>query len=132
MSQKAILDALATRLAASTITTTLGGRIGLDQLAANVALPLLVYRVAATNTAQLFGGIERFDLQFEFQFFQKASDGTTMHTLSSQLKTALDTQLAATGFDRVVFIRTAVGTPSYEDDAWTMTDNYRAVAFRTA
>lgn len=130
MSQKAILDALATRLASSTLYTTLGGRLGLDELAANTALPLMVYRVTGTQTAQLFGGTERYDLTLEFQFYQKSSDGTQMHTLSSQLKTALDASLAASGFDRIVLIRTSTGTPSYEDDSWTMTDTYRAVGFR--
>lgn len=130
MSQKAILDALATRLGGSTLNTTLGGRLGLDQLAANTALPLMVYRVTGTQTTQLFGGTERFDLTIDFEFFQKSSDGTTMHTLSSQLKTALDASLAATGFDRIVLIRTGAGTPSFADDAWTMIDTYRAVGFR--
>jgi hypothetical protein len=131
MSTKAILDALATRLNASTLNTTLGGRLGVDQLAANVALPAMVYRVASADTAKLYQSLERYDLRVEFVFFQKAGDGTTMHTLSGQLETALATTLTVSGFDRVTMIRQSVGSPSFEDDAWTMTDTYRAIGFKS-
>ena len=131
MSTKAVLDALSTRLTTSTISTTLGGRIAVDQLAANVALPAMIYRVTTADTARLFSGLERYEMRLEFIFYQKAGDGTTMHTLSDQLLVALATSIAPTGFDRVTFIRLTVGAPSFEDDAWTMTDTYRAIGFKT-
>jgi hypothetical protein len=39
--------------------------------------------------------------------------------------------MSATGFDRVSAVKTGGGVPSFEDDAWTMTETYRLTAFDT-
>jgi hypothetical protein len=133
MSAKAILDAVWTKLAASTLYTTLGGRIALNQLPADTRVPLLVYGpTGEPSITKAFGGIDRYDLEMEFTFYQSGSDGTTCYTLSDQLLTGLTGAISPTGFDRLTVVRSAVGVPSFSDDCWSITDRYRAVGFKTS
>ena len=127
---KAILDALKTRLYATTaLTTTFGSRIYLDVAPANASLPLMVYRAATDMLVPHFGGVTRHDLEFEFQLFFDNTGSQTIHTAASQLATALSTPITVTGFDRATFVRTEAGIPSRTDDSWSMTERYRATAF---
>jgi hypothetical protein len=133
VSSKAILDAIWTKLAASTLYTTLGGRIALNSLPADTRLPLLVYGpTGEPSISKAFGGVDRYDLELEFTFWQSGSDGTTAYTLSDSLVTALSGTISPTGFDRLTVVRTAVGVPSFSDDCWSISDRYRAVGFKTA
>ncbi len=128
---KAILDAIQTRLAASTIATTLGNRFALSIAQTDTELPNMVYDVEQIETQKIFGGHERYEAIFSFNFAAKASYGVSIHTLSSQLETALTgTTLSPTGFDRLTMTKLSNGVPSFVDDAWTMTDRYRAVGFK--
>lgn len=129
---KAILDALKTRLYASTsLMTALGNRAYLDSGPVNAALPLLVYRSTGVRTTPIFGSVTRYDLDFEFQFFFNNTGTQDIHTVSALLKTALSTPLSPTGFDRATFVRGEAGAPSFSDDSWTMIETYRAIAFDT-
>ena len=71
MSAKLILNAVWARILVSPINTTLGGtallggRICLDQLPADTALPCVVYAIDRMDTGKSFGDDERFDLHLE-------------------------------------------------------------------
>lgn len=129
---KAILDALYTRLSGSTLGTTLSGRIYLSEGPPNALLPLLVYAPDNYTVSRIFGGVERHDLAIDFTFYQRVEDGTNIHTLRDQLATALATKLSPTGFDRCVLLIADRGTPAFADDAWSLTDRYRATGFKTS
>ena len=76
MSAKAMLDAIWTRLAASTVYTTVGGRIGLAELPADTALPLVVYDFDAPPSAsKMFGNVERFEGTVVFRIYQSSAAG---------------------------------------------------------
>lgn len=133
MSAKAMLDAIWTRLQASTVYTTVGGRIGLSELPANTALPLVVYDFESAPTCEkLFGSVERFEGILVFRIYQSAAAGNTLHTVSADLLTAMSATISPTGFDRLTAVRISVGSPSFEDDGWTMVDRYRVVGYRTS
>lgn len=128
---KALLDAVQTKLAASTIGSTLGNRFALSIAETDAVLPLMVYDVESYTTTQIFGTATRYEVVFFFTFHAKGSYGTAIHTLSTQLETALTAApLPATGFDRLTFTKLSNGVPSFSDDAWSMTDRYRAVGYK--
>lgn len=128
---KALLDAIQTKLAASTIGSTLGNRFALSIAETDAILPLMVYDVESYSTTPLFGTAVRYEVVFFFAFYAKGSYGTSIHTLSTQLETALTAApIAATGFDRLTFTKLSNGVPSFSDDAWSMTDRYRAVGYK--
>ena len=129
MSQ-AILNALKTRLyATSSLTTTFGSRIYLDQAPANAQLPLLIYRTPEVSTTPMFAGVTMHRGDVEFQMFFDNTGSQTIHTGAANLATALATPLTVTGFDRATFQRVSSGVPSRSDDSWTMTETYRMTAF---
>ena len=131
MSQ-AILNALKTRLYATTaLTTTFGSRIYLDQAPANAQLPLLIYRTPQVTTTPMFGSIVMHRADFEFQMFFDGTGSQTIHTGAANLATALATPLTVSGFDRATFQRIQAGVPSKTDDSWSMTETYRMTAFDT-
>lgn len=133
MSSKAILDAIWTRLQASTIYSTVGGRIGFSELPADTALPLVVYDFEGPPaSSMLFGGVERFEGTLIFRIYQSASAGTTLHTISSDILAAMSSTISPSGFDRLTAVRISVGTPSFGDDGWTMEDRYRVIGFKTS
>lgn len=128
MSQ-AILNALKTRLHSTvSLTAVVGTRIYLDVGAANAALPLLVYRATSTRVEKLMS-VTRHTMEFEFEFHFSNSGTQDIHTAAAALASALSTPLSVTGFDRAVFVRQESGVPSFSDDAWSMTETYRATAF---
>ena len=128
---KALLDAVQTKLAASTIGTTLGNRFALSIAETDAILPLMVYDVESYTTTPIFGTAVRYEVVFFFTFHAKGAYGTAIHTLSTQLETALTAApLSATGFDRLTFTKLSNGVPSFSDDAWSMTDRYRAVGYK--
>lgn len=128
---KAILDSVQTRLAASTIATTLGNRFALSIAQTDTELPNMIYDVETIDSQRIFGGHERYEATFVFTFNARSSYGASIHTLSSQLETALTgSTLSPTGFDRLTFTKLSNGVPSFADDAWTMSDRYRAVGFK--
>jgi hypothetical protein len=128
---QAILNALKTRLHATTaLTTVVGTRIYLDVGVANAPLPLLVYRATSTRVERMMS-VTRHTMEFEFEFHFSNSGTQDIHTAAAGLATALSTSLSVTGFDRAVFVRQQSGVPSFSDDAWTMTETYRATAFDT-
>lgn len=130
MSQ-AILNALKTRLhSTAALTAVVGTRIYLDVGVANAPLPLLVYRATSTRVERMMSAT-RHTMEFEFEFHFSNSGTQDIHTAASALATALSTSLSVTGFDRAVFVRQESGVPSFSDDAWTMTETYKATAFDT-
>jgi len=129
MSVQNVMIALANRFKGSTLETALGGRIYADSGPADAAIPLLIWTLESVAVSKIFGGAQKFDMNFSFAFYE-SGDQTTIHTRSSQLETLLATKLSATGFDRVTFVRTNSGVPSFSDDGWTMTDKYKAVGYK--
>ena len=133
MSAKAMLDAIWTRLAASTVYTTVGGRIGLAELPADTALPLVVYDFDGPPSAsKMFGNVERFEGTVVFRIYQSSAAGNTLHTISADILTAMSGTISPTGFDRLTAVRVSVGSPSFSDDGWSMEDRYRVVGFKTS
>jgi len=130
---KPILDAVKTRLYAnSTLTSALGSRIYLDQAPSNAAFPLLVYGTQASATiTPHFGGQNRYDLTVNFLFVYSNAGADAIYTATSALETALSTTMSATGFDRVSAVKVSATVPSFDDDAWSMTETYRLTAFDT-
>jgi len=130
---KPILDAVKTRLYAnSTLTSALGSRIYLDQAPSNAAFPLLVYGTQASATVTThFGGQNRYDLTVNFLFVYSNAGADAIYTATSALETALSTTMSATGFDRVSAVKVSATVPSFDDDAWSMTETYRLTAFDT-
>jgi len=128
---KPILDAVKTRLYAnSTLTSALGSRIYLDQAPPNAAFPLLVYGTQASATVTPhFGGQNRYDLTVNFLFVYSNAGIDAIYTATSALETALSTTMSATGFDRVSAVKVSATVPSFDDDAWSMTETYRLTAF---
>jgi hypothetical protein len=127
---KAILDALKTRLAAtSSLTAIVSTRIYLEQGPADASLPLLVYRPTAVATEELFAGVTLYRATFTFQVFFDNSGSQTIHTASDAIQTALATPLSPTGFDRAVFVRQSRGAPVFTDECWSILDEYRCTAF---
>lgn len=129
---KPIMDALKARLYATTaLTTPLGSRIYLDEGPANAALPLMVYSSTSTTVTPMFGSLKRYELTVEFVIAYANGGTTDIWTVAAALETALSTAMSATGFDRVSAVKTGGGVPSFDDDAWTMTETYRLTAFDT-
>ena len=135
MSAKLILNAVWARILASPINATLGGtallggRICLDQLPADTALPCVVYAIDRMDTGKSFGDDERFDLTLSFTMYQGGQNGLDIYALSEQILSALTAKLSPTGFDRFTLTRVSCGVPSFADDCWTMTDTYRGVGY---
>lgn len=133
---KAILDALKTRLYATTaFANVFGGgatpRIYLDQGPADAAFPLCVYAPQAGTVQRMMGGVVRHEFEVEFRFFASADQAAALHSASAALDAGLATALTVTGFDRATVTRSSAGAPSFADDSWTMTERYRVVAFDT-
>ena len=129
---KAILDALKTRLyATSSLTTPLSSRIYLDEAPANALLPLVVYSATNSVATPMFGGGVRYDITVDFTINYANSGTTDIHTIADAIATALATTMAATGFDRVTAVKQSGGVPSFQNDAWSMTETYRLTAFDT-
>jgi hypothetical protein len=129
---KAIMDALKTRLHATTVLVNrLGGRMYLDEGPSNAALPLMVYSATSTVVTPMFGTLKRYDMTVEFVIAYANAGTTDIWTVAADIETALSTTMSATGFDRVSAVKTGGGVPSFEDDAWTMTETYRLTAFDT-
>jgi len=128
---QAILNALKTRLhTTAALQAVVSTRIYLDVGVANAALPLLVYRATATRVEKMMSAT-RHTMDFEFEFHFSNSGTQDIHTAAGALATALSSPLTVTGFDRAVFVRQESGVPSFSDDAWSITETYRATAFDT-
>lgn len=129
---KAILDAIKTRLyATSALTTPLGGatpRIYLDSAPADTPMPLMVYKPQADNLSRMFGGDTRHQFDISFEIYVEASTPSQLHTLAAALGTAFATTLTVTGFDRATVTRQTAGVPSFSDSAWSIVEVYRVVA----
>lgn len=129
---KAILDAIKTRLyATSALTTPLGGatpRIYLDSAPADAPMPLMVYKPQPDNLSRMFGGDTRHQFDISFEIYVEASTPSQLHTLAAALGTAFATTLTVTGFDRATVTRQTAGVPSFSDSAWSIVEVYRVVA----
>jgi hypothetical protein len=77
----------------------------------------------------MFGTLKRYDMTVEFVIAYANAGTTDIWTVAADIETALSTTMSATGFDRVSAVKTGGGVPSFEDDAWTMTETYRLTAF---
>lgn len=128
---KAILDAIKTRLYATTaLTTPLASRIYYNSAPANAYLPLLVY-TATVRTTPFFGSVTRHELEIEFAIQYNNETGTDAYAISDAIASALSTSISVSGFDALRATRLERGVPSFSDDGWTMTERWRAVAHDT-
>jgi hypothetical protein len=129
---KNILDAVKTRLyATSSLTTLLGGatpRIYLDSAPADTTMPLIVYKPQPDNISRMFGGDVRHQFDIQFEIYVEASNPSQLHTLAAAIGTAFSTTLTVTGFDRATVLRQTAGAPSFADSAWSMVETYSVVA----
>jgi len=128
---KAILDAVKTRLYATTsIATALSSRIYYNSAPANANLPLLVY-TATVRTTPFFGAITRHEVEIEFAIQYGNENGIDAYAISDGLATAFSTPMTVTGFDALRGVRIERGVPSFADDGWTMIERWRFVAHDT-
>lgn len=129
---KNILDAIKTRLyATSSLTTLVGGatpRIYLDSAPADTAMPLIVYKPQPDNLSRMFGGDTRHQFDINFEVYVEAANPSQLHTIAAALGTAFATTLTVTGFDRATLTRQTAGVPSFSDSAWSIVEVYRVVA----
>lgn len=129
---KAILDAIKTRLYATTdLTNATYNRIYLDRAPADSRYPLLVYRIADIRTTNFFAGMTRHELQIDFSIYGKDETSTDLYTIANAIESALSTSITVTGFDAARAVRLSRGVPSMNEDSWTMTERYRVVAHDT-
>ena len=130
---KAILDALKTRLYASSgLNAIFGTKIYLTEGPADIVTPIMVYKSDRMSTTPYFGSVTRCELEIEFIFHLGNAGDSSGHTAATALATALATPLTGvTGFDRVRFTQIESGVPSFADDTWTMIERYRAIAHDT-
>lgn len=129
MSAQLLLAAIYGRLYASSVWTTVGGRLGLDKLPADTALPLVVYTLESIATAESFGSVERYDIVLAVSIYQSGSGDISTHTISAEILSALTPRILPTSFDRLTLFRTSCGSPTFIDDCWTVTDRYKGTAF---
>lgn len=129
MTVQNVMIAVANRFKGSTIESALGSRIYADSGPADAEIPLLIWTLESVAISRIFGGAQRFDMNFSFAMYE-SGDQTLIHTRSSQLETLFTTKLTVTGFDRVTFTRINSGVPSFADDGWSMIDRYKAIGFK--
>lgn len=128
---KAILDAIKTRLYATTaITAELTSRVYYNSAPADARLPLLVY-TARVSTTPFFGGVTRHEVEIEFQIQYDNRGGTDIYIVSDGLASAFSTPMTVTGFDTLRGVRLERGVPSFADDGWTMIERWRFIAHDT-
>jgi hypothetical protein len=130
---KGIFDSLRARINASTaLLTACGSRIYLDEAPANTPTPLVVYSSVSATVEPHFGNQKRYTLDVDFLIVYTNAGNTAIWTIAQELETAMATPIAAvsgSGIDRVTAVKVAGGVPSFDDDAWTMTERYRLTAW---
>jgi hypothetical protein len=126
---KAILDAMKTRLyATSSLTDLVGQKIYLNSGPANQTLPLVIFAATDFRTTPFFGGLTKHELDVEFQIQYPTSSGLDMYNVADAISTALSTPITVTGFDAARATRLSRGVPSFTDDGWTMIERWRVIA----
>lgn len=130
---KGIFDALRTRILASpNLLAACGNRIYLDEAPANAPFPLVVYSSVGATTEPHFGGQKKYTLDVDFLIGYSNAGNTAIWTIAQEIEVALATPMPAgsgSGIDRVTAVKVGGGVPSFDDDAWTMTERYRFTAW---
>lgn len=133
MSVSVMMDAIKTRVWGSTFYSALGGRVAVDRIEADTALPNCVFTLAESSVTRYSGGMERYEVMVDFTISQSIKSTTkTVHDLSAALYASLTASSLTTAstMDRVVMTRESAGAPSFDDECWSITDRYRAVAHK--
>lgn len=128
-----MMDSLKTKLWAGSFYTAVGGRIGVDRIEGDAALPCCVYTLGNLEIQRYMGGQERYECQIEFTIFASAKVTTdTLHTLSATLQANLTGSYTISTLDRLTVTRLSGSAPSFEDECWSITERYRMVSFKVA
>lgn len=127
-----IMDSLKTKLWASGFYSAVGGRIAVERLAADAPMPCCVYSLRQFDIQRYMGNQERYEAVIEFTIFDACKTGTdTLHSLADSLRSAVTTgNYTITGLDRITMTRLSGGAPSFDDEAWSITERYRLVSFK--
>ena len=128
---ESIMTALASKIAASAFYTSIGQRIAVDRIAADLVLPCCVYSMQKFDAQNYMGGSIRYEGLVDFTIYDSCKTGTAaLHSLATSLYTGLGGSYTVSNLDRMTVTRVSTGTPSFEDEAWSIIERYRVVSFK--
>ena len=128
----ALLNALYTKILTSTgsggFANTFSSRVYLNSAPADTALPLCVYTGSQLVRVRTMGGTSQHSLRITFSMYNTNDSGSILVTAQLRLKTLLDgVVLTVSGYDRATCILREQGVPQFEDDSWSIEDEYELV-----
>ena len=129
----ALLNALYTKILTSTgaggFANTFTSRVYLNSAPADTALPLCVYTGSQMVRERTMGGTSRHSLRITFSMYNTNDGSSILVTAQTRLKTLLDGVVLTTvsGYDRATVILREQGVPQFEDDSWSIEDEYELV-----
>ena len=127
-----LLNALYTKILTSTgaggFANTFTSRVYLNSAPADTALPLCVYTGSQLVREKDMNGTSRHSFRITFSMYNTNDSGSTLVTAQLRLKTLLDgVVLTVSGYDRATVILREQGVPQFEDDSWSIEDEYELV-----
>lgn len=135
MSAKLVIDALATKLAASQVAGTfyhaLGGRIYQGMAPNNTDKPHCVYQINQNQVIRHFGNVVTQDMTVQFDIYDNRTSGYAANAIAAEalLYSLLDGfALTITGYDRGLCTWNSRGVPQVEEDCWRITNELRVEA----
>lgn len=127
-----LLNAVYSRILTSTGTGkfahTFSSRVYLNSAPADTILPLCVYTGSQLVLEKDMNGTARHSLRITFSMYDANNNSNNVVLAQSRLKTLLDgVVLAVDGYDRATCILREQGVPQFEDDSWSIEDEYELV-----
>lgn len=128
----ALLNALWTKILTSTgsggFANTFTSRVYLNSAPADTTLPLCVYTGSQMVRERTMNGTSRHSLRITFSMYDTNGSSSILVTAQLRLKTLLDgVVLTVSGYDRATVILREQGVPQFEDDSWSIEDEYELV-----
>lgn len=111
-----------------TFAYVFSSRVYLDSAPANTALPLCVYTGSQLVRVRTMNGTSQHSLSVTFSMYDTNINSSNVVTAQLRLNTLLDgVVLTASGYDRATCILREQGVPQFEDDSWSIEDEYELV-----
>lgn len=129
----ALLNALYTKILTSTgaggFAAVFASRVYLDIAPADTTLPLCVYTGSQMVRERNMGGTSLHSLRITFSMYTTNDSSVIVVSAQSKLKTLLDGVVLSgvSGYDRATVILREQGVPQFEDDSWSIEDEYELV-----
>jgi len=103
----------------------LGGRAYLDLAPADTELPLCVYTVGTQRFERGYSGSTMHVMRAVFTIYDSADTTSGLNAAQDDLRTLLDNAVfSASGYDRISCVLKQRGSPSQDDDAWSVQEIY--------